>query len=174
MAKEEKKVEYTILTTDNGLTYEDYIDWCECNETEPKGRNSEEYFDFLYETDAMYYEDDRIDLKYSKLNERSFIIDGSLGLWDGRREIKPVICNGLLNAIDKCIGSCDAVDVKLNTKDGVIYVKAPHHDGTNCFTLRLLNKNGEKWAETQKDCYNCIEDYNNHWWSKIKSIEEIW
>jgi hypothetical protein len=78
-----------------------------------------------------------------------------------------------LETIDKCIGNdIDNINVKADFENGVIIVYAYHHDGTNVFNLHLLNKNGEKWAESAENRGDNIT-YNQRWWTKIKKWGDI-
>ncbi len=121
----------------------------------------------------MIYNDERDNLSYSKLANRTFLVDGSLGLWWGTPTIEPQVCCGLLETIDKCIGrDIENIEVKADFESGVLVVYAYHHDGTNIFKLRMLNKNGEKWAESANNRGDVLE-YNQRWWSKIRKWSDI-
>ena len=172
--KKEKRETYPLVNTSAcQFTYKDYLEWCEKMEQKPAAENSNEYWRWCSDEAQVNYYCDMDDLMYSKLKDRFFLITGKLGLWWGRPEIKPVLIKGIVPALKKCFGSCDDMDAELNIKEGVINVQSHHHDGTNCFSLLLLNKNGLKWAEAMNDKGEKIE-YNNRWWTKIKSINDIW
>ena len=92
-------------------------------------------------------------IKYSKYGNIPCVIVGTLGLWNGRKDIYPTKCDDLVSAINKCAGSASNVIVILN--NGCIEVNAMHHDGTNCFEIHLLNKLGidTMGADLTKPCY---------------------
>lgn len=170
----EKKETYPLINTDcTQFTYKDYLEWCKDMDQFPAEENSSDFWEWCYNEASINYDSDMDNLLYSKLKDRWFLITGTLGLWWGHPEIHPVLIKGIVPAIRKCFGSCDDLDAELNIKEGVINVRSHHHDGTNCFTLLMLNKNGEKWAQEQDDRGEKIE-YNNRWWTKIKSIYDIW
>lgn len=93
-------------------------------------------------------EDDEFDEEYDmswhiedicrEFGEGQVVINGTLGLWDGRHKIKPTPCDDVESAIYKCLGR----DCELQSQEdlyidenGVIHVNASHHDGTNIFTI---------------------------------------
>lgn len=93
-------------------------------------------------------------IKYSKYGNIPCVVVGTLGLWNGRKNIYPTKCDDLVTAINKCAGSASNVIVILN--NGCIEVNAKHHDGTNCFEIHLLNKLGidTMGADLTKPCYH--------------------
>lgn len=174
MKKNTKKEVYNLVNTfATQFEYSEYLEYCELNGIEPAPENSTAYWEWCGEEARINYECDMDNLMYSKLNNRTFLIEGTLGLWWGKPTIYPVVVNGIVGAIKKCFGSCDDLDAELNTKDGVIYVNSHHHDGCNCFTIKMLNKNGERWADSVLERGDVIES-NNRWWTKLKSIYDIW
>lgn len=62
-----------------------------------------------------------------------FVVSGYLGLWNGRPRINNRIFGSFKKALDACLASAD--DVVISYDNWGIYVKAMHHDGTNCFTI---------------------------------------
>lgn len=66
----------------------------------------------------------------------SVTITGTLGLWDGTKEIVPVECKCLSEAIDKCLGT-DTNDIVLSYENNQYFLDCSHHDGTNHFTITL-------------------------------------
>lgn len=92
-------------------------------------------------------------IKYSKYGNIPCVVVGTLGLWNGRKDIYPTKCDDLVSAINKCAGSATNVIVTLN--NGCIEVNAIHLDGTNCFEIHLLNKLGidTMGADLTKPCY---------------------
>ena len=94
------------------------------------------------------------------------MITGSLGLWNGRPTIAPVLCNNLVEAIEKCFGSCD--DLEVNLENGHLEVLAKHHDGTNCFEIHILSKKGLREVERPKYTW-CGEEYEPkpYWFKNI-------
>jgi hypothetical protein len=138
---------YIDTYNDNGYTYEDFVEYCkEQNWDVPEeeldipSEDSDEYLEWVRTTVEDDIECFFTNLKYAKgvVNEPCEIT-GSLGLWYGRRVIIPTVCDNLAEAINRCWGSCDYVSVSL--EDGVVYVRAAHHDGTNKFEIRPKDGN---------------------------------
>lgn len=139
-----KRITYLDTYNYNGLTYEDYCEWCrEEMDDEPADENSGAYWDWLAQERDVDTECFFINLKYSKENVRTCVINGKLGLWDGRHTIEPVECDTLEDAIRKCWSSC--IDVEVYLEDGVVYVNAMHHDGTNCFEITPIDGKYSKY-----------------------------
>lgn len=68
----------------------------------------------------------------------------SLGLWNGRRSgIK------IVESFSDVLGMCDdLMYVTIKTTPQGLTVYAPHHDGTNVYTLRALTKAGaNRWSD---------------------------
>lgn len=90
-----------------------------------------------------------------EIYKRKFIATGSFGLWDGRRSGWLVIENeydfgGLLE---------DCTYVEIADNNGLIEIKASHHDGTNYFTLKELTDHGyETYKKTGEGWY--AENYD--------------
>lgn len=156
----EKKTDYkhgkfTILTnevdTDNFFRG-DYEEWCEDNGIEAGvGDYFEEGFlDWCADETQANYEADMDNIKHCKEYDVPVVVEGTLGLWWGRPSIEPERFECVADAIEKCIGDCNYVEVEYN--DGVLNVHATHHDGTNCFTIKALSKKGiaKQYAEYKK------------------------
>ena len=96
-------------------------------------------------------------MRYSEYANRNFIITGTLGLWDGRHPVvHPVIENGLVDTIMKCVSGSDIwdYDVFINDDEDFITVHAKHHDGTNVFEIHLLTHEGAKAYEEAYEKWN--------------------
>ena len=168
-----KKLEvYPLLTTRaDQFTYDEYVDYCIEEGIEYGEPNSMEFYDWCEEEARITYDCNMENLTESEIADRTFVIEGTLGLWDGNHTINPIVVKGIVPAINRCFGrDIDNIDVELDTKDGVIHVNASHHDGTNCFTLKMLNKNGEKALEDADEFF----ELKNNYWTKLKSINDIW
>lgn len=82
-------------------------------------------------------------LKYSKYNNNKCVIVGSLGLWNGRRGIVPTVCESVSKAIEKCFDGNFEKYVTVKQVNGHLEVTVAHHDGTNYFSIHLLNEKGK-------------------------------
>ena len=144
--------------------YKEYVEMCHDEEREPHAENSEGYWDDIYRHTEWDWEDFCSNMLYGEYKNSRCMITGSLGLWNGRPTITPVLCDNLLDAIKKCISGRSIDDWEVKTEDGHIEVLAHHHDGTNCFEIHLLSKKGEREVEREKYLY---EDFNvKPWWFK--------
>lgn len=178
--KKAKMPETSILVNtrawlDDIFTYEDYVEYCECNDYEPADEGSHEFFDWQLEECQRNVECDLDNIKFcSHYKNTPYVITGSLGLWDGRPSIHPVKVTGLYEAIVKCWGNCDDCMVEINNKTGVVSVYAYHHDGTNCFEIRELQERYIDAYEKALDVYEygCAETFEvkNGWFKKIKNL----
>lgn len=151
-------------------TYEDYKVWAECMEefADPNAEDDEDKF-FDMDSDEFRnwcgresraeYENDKEDIKdIIDGADSPCLIEGSLGLWDGRHIIESKYFEDLDSAIDACIsGSINDVKVELDLEHGTIEVSAYHHDGCNTFTIELLSKKGEERAYNHKDSYGNVD-----------------
>lgn len=146
------------------VSYEDYLEMCEEMEIEPKEEGSSEQIEEVIEYMNDDFGDFKSNLKYSKWNVPC-MITGSLGLWNGRPTIVPVLCDNLVEAIEKCFGSCD--DLEVNLENGHLEVLAKHHDGTNCFEIHILSKKGLR--EVERPIYKYEKDFEPkpYWFKNI-------
>lgn len=146
--------------------YEEYKAMCEdcgweCHEEGSSGYWND--INYLTEDDWECFKEN---FRYGPYKDAKCMITGNLGLWNGHPSISPVLCDNILEAVEKCISGrgIDAWDVK--GEDGVIKVNAYHHDGTNAFEIRVLSKRGLEEVERLKYMY---EDYDPkpYWFKKI-------
>ena len=146
------------------ISYEDYKEWCEEMDEEIHPEGSDEYWQQCMSIFENDWDDFKANMKYSKWNVPC-MITGSLGLWNGRPTIVPVFCNNLVEAIEKCFGSCD--DLEVNLENGHLEVLAKHHDGTNCFEIHILSKKGLR--EVERPIYKYEKDFEPkpYWFKNI-------
>lgn len=157
MKKQEREITWLDTYCEGGYSYEDYQQWCEDNEVGCGEEGGEDYWRWINEMLADDVECFFENLKYEKgVVQQPCVISGSLGLWWGSPSIEEVMCDSLSEAVKKCWGDCDAVQV--TSKGGVVYVVAMHHDGRNCFEIRPLTERGAERMEEGEDI--CV---GNHW-----------
>lgn len=149
--KNENEITYLDTYGEGGYSYEDFVEYCKDQNWDMQ----EDELEIPAEYSASYWEwvraqiEDDVEcffenLKYTKgiVNEPC-VITGTLGLWWGRPKVLPTKCDNLIEAVKMCWGDCD--DVRVTGLDGVVYVDAMHHDGTNCFEIRP--KSGKKYPK---------------------------
>lgn len=143
--------------------YEDFQDWIGINSIDedfnkwitsvPTDKDSQTFFDWLYDSLSMNWDDLMANIKYDKNNNVDCVVTGSLGLWDGRHDIDTKHFPTLDRAINACISGCDYIIITEN--EGVINIKGIHHDGTNCFEIHKLNAKGyDTHCESDNDLNN--------------------
>lgn len=139
---------FTIMTTEidtDGFDRTDYEEWCEDMGIDP-GDDSD-FFDWCAEETQTNYEADMENIKSCKQYNVPCIVTGSLGLWDGRHEIRAKRFESVYDAVMACMGDFDNTTVA-RYEDGRIGVTVSHHDGRNCFEIVALSKKGiEKVGE---------------------------
>ena len=154
-----KAKRYTYLDTygTGDRSYSDYVGWCKDNELEPAEEYSEEYWRWIHQEIDDDIECFFENLKYEKgVTSWPCVVTGSLGLWNGRFDIESCKCENLAAAVKKCWDRCDYV--RVTGENGVVYVDAIHHDGTNRFEIRPLTELGRERMDAGKSI--CI---GNHW-----------
>ena len=112
---------------------EGYKEFLEINEMEvPDKINDNDLYDWMYETNDMYLEDERMNLNIP--TEGRIICIADIGLWDGRRSGYKLY--------DHNIGEC--LYLTQNCEYGEFYVdehnnlrsRQSHHDGTHYLLFR--------------------------------------
>lgn len=141
--------------------YDDKDEYRECAELEEDEEIDEQSFcEWISGAFECHWEDF---MHMVGKHEGKYAIFGSVGRWNGEKEIVPVVTDGLKNAICKCVDNVDEVRVALN-QDGWLEVTGWHHDGTNSFTVK-------KVAEKSWDLLHCIDFYGedeDYKWSDVE------
>lgn len=136
-----KKNELVLFERDC-YTRADYELYCMDNEIEFDETNDTDFYNWLYNQEQWDFEDMLDNCKYSKkFRNIAVVVEGSVGLWYGRREIEQTKCDNFIDAIYKCMGRSCEIDkvVKIGNK---IEVTAIHHDGRNYFDIYFLTELG--------------------------------
>lgn len=183
----DKKI--VLLDTHNSeYLYEDYVDYCNGNNLEADDPFSQDYWDWVaMEIEADY--DCRMScIDYNVEVNDVFAITGTLGLWDGKKTICPVMVesmsegyrvngeykrtyrSGLRLAIDKCIEDTEYYRVEYDSERGCVEVYSYHHDGVNCFEIWKLSEFGRN-AKADADAE--YEDYEvtKEWFGRIEESD---
>lgn len=139
---------FVLVDTDPfQFEYESYEEYCDDNDIEPQGEDSDDFIDWCYEEAEESYNCDMDNIRCCKQYNVPCIITGHLGLWDGRHEIAPEKVDSVYDAIIKCYGRDGLCKLKVNFEDGKIVVYYTHHDGTNIFNIYALSESGVKKYE---------------------------
>lgn len=149
MKKEKIYPCYTLYTNEINLTDDDLNAYNKDNGTNIT--DIYELLDIIHEQEEMDFLDN---LHYCEFNKDKFVIFGTVGRWNGRHVIRPVVCDGLEKAIKKAIGECTYLTITV--KNGAIHVTGSHHDGTNYLTIKKLNERGIncKRGDLEKPIYH--------------------
>ncbi len=115
--------------------YLDFEDWREFLEEEYPDYADHELVDIMYKTNDEYIDDERYNLDIP-LN-RTIIVIGDLGLWNGRRMGYKEIQSG---NIKDCLYSDTDYSTWYVDKDGDLRCEAIHHDGTNYYRYRVYKR----------------------------------
>ena len=135
---------FTLVDTDPlQFEYESYEEFCEINDMEPQGEDSEDFMDWCYEEAEEQYNCDMDNIECCKAYNVPCAISGSLGLWWGRPSIKAERFESVYDAIQKCRLNCDH-QMLVKYEDGKIVVIVSHHDGENYFEIKALSKKGQR------------------------------
>ena len=138
-----KHGKFTLATSDtDGFDYEEYLDFCEANGIEPRGENSDDFYDWCREESSINFDDDLDNIENCKEYNVPVLITGHLGLWWGKPDIDPVRVESVIDAVHRCLRSAD-YGATIEWEDGEIHVYSYHHDGCNYFTIRALSKKGQ-------------------------------
>ena len=88
-------------------------------------------------------------LKFA-MEDKEYRIEGTLGLWNGRHTIIPVIRKGI-DAVLDCLNESD--DYVIFEEKGTLKIIAYHHDGRNEFTLKEKTPKGFRSPNLWKRLY---------------------
>jgi hypothetical protein len=121
----------------------DLEDWREYLEEQYPDLSDSELLDIMYESNASYLQDERVNLNI-QLSQPILVI-GDLGLWNGRHTGYKEIESG--NIRDCLYSDCDYTTWYVD-RNGDFRCDDVHHDGTNHYLYRTY-KDGV--SEEQKD-----------------------
>lgn len=130
----------TIAKSELNLTEKDYKEFLEQNEYPEDECSFDDYMNWALEVESTHLETILTTCKFAKRYNTSVVITGSVQTWCGVREIVPDLQPDIEDAVRKCVRSGE--DYVVQFGNGRIYVQVMHHDGTNHFIIRPLNKKG--------------------------------
>ena len=129
------------LSDENIQAYkEDIAEQKECNVEDV---NDETVFNWMREDNDDDWDNFKSDCNAYDRKHRysSYVIEGSLGLWNGRHNVIGERVD-LLGALDFCIGNDSMYDIVIKEDQfGAMVVEYHHHDGCNIFTIKRKDDN---------------------------------
>ena len=99
---------------------------------------------------------------WDKKKDCRVIIFGTAGLWTGRQAGGKVLPS-LRQAVEKSWSRSIDYFTVTRQENGVMLIKATHHDGTNYWEVKALTGHGELWYKNNKNNWDVSEkDMHNH------------
>ena len=136
------------LYDNNNINYAEWFvefkEYCEDNNIDHTQYNedSDFFINWIYEEISMCWNDLMDEIRFNIDINQPCVVVGTLGLWNGNPDIIPTRFNNLEDAIISCVEKCDYITIEEN--DGIISIRATHHDGTNKFEIYKLNEQGRE------------------------------
>ena len=96
----------------------------------------------------IYWDDERA-MMQDFFDGKTLLVCGSLGLWDGRFAAGKVIS---YQDLWKCWEDCDYIQIY--DEGGHFYITGIHHDGRNCFEVKLLTEKGVEYYDRWENNWN--------------------
>ena len=165
------KKDIVLVDTTYTPEYDEYVEYCECNDEFPESPNSADYWDYVAREREFTVENFWSIVNDTILNKEKFIVTGALGLWHGTPTIVPTVFDSFKEAVRKIL-SRDIEDFKMTLKaDGSLDFEAYHHDGTNVLYIHRLSKKGLGGVKSAEERW---EDPNpKDYWFKRFYIDEF-
>lgn len=146
--KTEHMIYESLRYLDEDFLNECFANYCECNDYIIDGDDAkdedgdivltkEEYINIFNEDQSFWFEE----WFNSCNNPYDFFVTGQLGLWNCKPTIAPKRFATLKDAIRACANGADYIEVELCPK--CIKFNGTHHDGTNRFEIRMMNKGAQ-------------------------------
>ena len=128
-----------------------YLDYCDANGIDVEDEVSMWFIQNMIDDEWFSLLDDILENNPYNVD---CVVLGTLGLWNGKKQIVPTREKTLMEAIKNCCRGCDYN--RIDIVDGHIEVKSVHHDGTNVYEIHILNKRGQKsiYPDLTKSCYH--------------------
>ena len=84
-------------------SYEDYCAFCDANDVAPCGEDSDDFYSWIADEIEMNWDDFQCELSHFAPYDAEVIVEGTLGLWYGKRTIEPTEFDCVLKAVQTCI-----------------------------------------------------------------------
>ena len=179
-----KKDPIVLYDSSRDIPYSEYVEWCKLNGEISHDSSSSEYWNWVSETIDRDWRDMLDNLSCSKA-DYPLLVTGTLGLWNGAREIVPQVVvsdmygkefsggrtgyfvPSIRKAVETFGWGRDTASVLICFEDGVITIYSRHHDGCNTFTVHRLSQKGIASALSARD-RNVEMNPMKRWFRKIK------
>lgn len=139
-----------LYESDREVTMDEITEHCEANERDVPEENSSEYWDIVHDFHEWDWEDFEGNIKCSKILPGQCVITGTLGLWDGRHEIIPVMMDMAEDPIaffGRFTRNCGDFEMEIGYDEEGLFVRVSHHDGTNRFRVLEVTDAGQRYLD---------------------------
>lgn len=131
-------IKTVILSTEERPTYQDYLDWCKATDETPENEDSESFFSWQEQQAETEFESKMKEIEDFEDYSTTVLVEGTLGRWNGQKEIIPTEFGSVSKALKTCVERC--ADLTVEYDNGMLKVKAFHHDGVNLYTIRKKDR----------------------------------
>lgn len=156
-----------LYESDREVSMDEIREACEANGWEVPEENSNDYWEKVNWIREPEWDDFLANLKYSKVFPKRVVVVGSAGLWYGRRTIVPTVCN--TEDLQKFWGKFAIngdYEYHIGYDEDGLFISVPHHDGTNCYHIREITEEGEKYLEKCEENYESTDDIGDEPYSR--------
>lgn len=161
----------SLYDSSRTIDMDEIKEYCIDMDIEIPEEDSEDYWDIINRIREEEWDVFEQDVKYNyHFSNETFIVTGTLGLWDGAHKIAAYVkCCGLWEVIKWLYGK-DTMDMRVeyDGKSGAINVYAYHHDGCNCFEIHALSKKGKEFVAYKEDNYTFYWNNQHYLFRKLK------
>ena len=144
-----EKEELVLLDSQCEIPMDAIKDHCESNGIPVPEEGSSEYWELVGSFRDWDCDDFKNDMCYN-LNLGKCLVTGYAGLWDGRHAGGTIIEVNKGGDLFQLVRNCDDLKVVIDPDDGLV-VYGYHHDGTNRYVVRQLNKRGLNYIADKDD-----------------------
>lgn len=140
-----------LYQSDREVTMDEIKDHCEANERDVPEEHSSEYWDLVSDFREWDWDDFEGNIRSSRILPGQCVITGTLGLWDGRHEIIPVMMDmaedpmGFFGRFTRGCGG--DYELAIGYDEEGLFVTVIHHDGTNRFRVLEVTNAGQCYLE---------------------------
>lgn len=108
-------------------------------------------YEQAYHEDELNWQDFKYELE-KFIDGDYWLVMGEVGLWNGKHKSGKVVHS--VDELSVAWKDCDYIE--FTDKNGHLYLKCSHHDGTNMFEIKHLNQKGLEYTENHWDEYDSV------------------